>query len=102
MVGCEEYSKEDAIAILMAKSKGDKAYTMFHAVLAAKLNVELGINLGEYADCLEAADAWMCDNVDPKMPEHTKIKGNSEAWTDGDPLYECLDAFNNNVPYEDD
>jgi len=96
-VGGHYYPKAEAIELMKAKSKGDKAYTMFSALVAAKLNVLIGNDPDCYAQTIADADAWMSANV-PDMDSHIKVKANSDAWEAGEPLYEALDDFNNGVP----
>ena len=90
-VGGVIYAKADAIEIMCRGGKGDKTLTMFGAVVSAKLNVLIGNDDSGVADTLAAADAWMAAN-----PPGSGVKGNSQAWEDGDPLYQILDDYNNN------
>ncbi|WP_440954487.1 DUF7507 domain-containing protein [Methanosarcina sp. Mfa9] len=89
------YPRDDAIDYMMDPVKKDKTFTMFPALVAAKLNVLIG---NEYDKCAEEAgidfiteaDAWMEEN-----PIGSKVKGNSKEWKEGEPLYEWLDWYNN-------
>lgn len=111
-IGCTTYYKcptagqlsyQDAIGTMQQPVKGDKTYTLFDALIAAKLNkangccapcdVEEAIN---GADCL----------IKIYLKNGTVLKANSpewQGWTDkcgcehygGEYYYEVLDAYNN-------
>lgn len=91
-IGCAVYDKYIAIDLMGAPEKGDKRYTIFRALVAAKLN----IMIGNESDCLydddisviEEADAWLCENTQP-------VGGRDPAWRYGEALYCILDAYNN-------
>lgn len=87
-VGCVAYVKDEAIAFMKDPVKGDKSFTMFPALVAAKLNVLIGNDASCIAATIAAADAWLCAN-----PLGTGVKG--EAWALGEPLYWELDDYNN-------
>jgi hypothetical protein len=91
MIGGVTYSKEDAIAIMLTAGKGDKTYTMFSALVAAKLNVLMGCNSSCIAATIAAADSWMA----LYGPVGSDISGDSYAWSVGEPLYFMLDKYNN-------
>ncbi len=89
-IGGVTYTKDEAIGLMDMPVKGDKTYTMFQALVAAKLNVLVG-NLHDcIADTISAADAWMAAN-----PPGSGVKGSSDAWQSGEAWYEALDAYNN-------
>jgi hypothetical protein len=96
-IGGRVYTVAQAIALMKAPTKGNKALTMFPQVVAAKLNQLTAGAAGCIPDCvgigatIDAADAWMAEND----PEGDKVKANSEAWQAGEPLYDVLDAYNN-------
>lgn len=103
-IGGVIYDKEDAIDIMQHPVKGDKVYTMFDALIAAKLNgynccVSWNIN-----NKINEGDQWMSmyyfDN------DESPIKASSSAWQDrtevdcgeipsGEAIYLKLDAYNN-------
>lgn len=88
-LGGVTYSKSAAIALLM-QPDGDKSQTIFRALLAAKLNVLSGCS--GIGSTIDAADAWLTSN-----PLGSGVKGSSDAWKCGEPLYWILDAWNNNL-----
>ncbi len=90
-IGGVAYSKEDAIAIMSTAGKGDKTYTMFSALVAAKLNVLIGNNSGCIDTTITAADNWMA----MYGPVGSGVSGDSYAWSVGEPLYIQLDKYNN-------
>jgi hypothetical protein len=90
------YDKDEAIALMKTSGSGDKTYTMFRALVAAKLNLEFNWGTPEYWNCIfpvvEQADNWMCAN-----PVGSGVEGSSYAWQGGggEWKYEMLDAYNN-------
>lgn len=91
-LGGVTYTKEEAIAIMQTPVKGDKSYTLFDALISAMLNVIVG-NCDECIDeTLHLADAWLY-----LYPLGSDVRGSSPAWKCGEPLYECLDAYNNGL-----
>jgi len=91
-IGGETYSKDDAIDYMKMEVKGDKTFTMFPALVAAKLNVAIGNDDSCIPGTIEAADAWMAAH-----PIGSGVKGGGEdsPWRDGEPLYKELDKYNN-------
>ncbi|MFC1739346.1 hypothetical protein ACFL1G_09900 [Planctomycetota bacterium] len=89
-IGGVTYLKADAIALMKSKSRGDKTFTMFGALVAAKLNVLIDNDDSCVADIIIDADAWMVDN-----PPGSDVRGNSDEWDGGEPLYDILDDYNN-------
>jgi len=88
------YTKEEAIEFMGMPEKGDKTYTMFRALVAAKLNVLNGCAcpptniMNEY---IEAADAWMAEHE-----VGSGVKGRDAEWQKpGEYLYRELDQYNN-------
>ena len=75
---------------LMGKVSGDKSYSMFSALISAKLNALLGNNYLCVQGTLAAADTWMIAN-----PVGSGVKGSSAAWEAGEPLHSKLDDYNN-------
>ncbi len=92
-IGGITYSKVEAIAILWADKNNDKTYTMFAALVAAKLNVLMGNPYGCVADTIDDADAWMA----LYGPVGIGVTADSDAWKEGEPLYEVLDDYNNGL-----
>lgn len=91
-IGGITYSKETAINFMKDPVKKDKTFTMFPALVAAKLNVLIGNEAGCVAGTIDAADAWMAEH-----PVGSHVKGSSDAWKEGEPLYWTLDAYNNGL-----
>lgn len=91
-IGGVTYTKAQAIAIIRMPD-GDKTYTMFRALVSAKLNVIIG----NESSCIDAtiadADAWMA----AYGPAGSGVRANSAAWRMGEPLYTALDAYNNGL-----
>lgn len=99
-IGGVVYPKAEAIDIMKDPVKGDKTYTMFPALVAAKLNVLIGNDASCIAGTIAAADAWMA-----QYPVGSGVAGSSSAWKAGEPLYEYLDDYNNGLlcaPSRDD
>lgn len=89
MIGGITYTKAQAIAIMELSVNGDKTYTMFPALVSAKLNVMIGNDASCIADTISAADAWM------KLHHvGSGVAGSSQAWKDGEPLYIKMDNYN--------
>jgi hypothetical protein len=91
-IGCVWYTKAEAIAYMQSPGQGDKTYTLFNALVAAKLNVEAGNCSYCISDTICKADAWFC-----KHPLGSDVRGSSDAWKCGEPLYLCLDAYDNGL-----
>lgn len=101
-IGGTTYSKGDAIAIMKQPVKGDKSYTMFDALVAAKLNVKSGCYQSyEIKTIIWGADIWMKNN-----PLGSGVEASGDAWQkelvhcgctypSGEAMQEKLDAFNN-------
>ena len=89
-IGGVPYTKAEAIDLLDSPVKKDKTFTMFQALVAAQLNV-----LDNVSECIagtiSAADAWMANYG----PVGSGVEGRSDAWKEGESLYEELDAYNN-------
>ncbi len=97
-IGGETYTKDMAIG-LMGCPDGNKLFTVFRALVAAKLNVLVGNDASCIAVTIEAADAWMAEYG--PMPTacrgNPKVRADSYAWTIGEPLYWLLDDYNNGL-----
>ncbi len=92
-VGGVIYTKEEAISYLWMPEKGDKTYTIFRALVSAKLNILIGNNDSCIAESISAADNWLLTYG----PVSNGIKGSSDAWGEGEPLYLNLDQYNNGL-----
>lgn len=93
-IGGVTYSKAEAIAI-MNMPDGDKTYTMFRALVAAKLNVIIGNDASCISETIDDADDWMATYGSLVTGEKVKAGGKKSPWRTGEPLYEMLDAYNN-------
>ena len=89
-IGGVIYTKEDAIDIIKMPD-GDKTYTIFRALVSAKLNVLIGNDDSCIADTISDADVWM----ETYGPVGSGIHASSDAWKEGEPLYWELDDYNN-------
>jgi hypothetical protein len=89
-IGGLVYTRAEAISFMMDPVAGDKTFTMFPALVSAKLNVLAGNDDTCIADTIAAADAWMAS-----YPVGSGVEGSSPAWKEGEPLYEDLDLYNN-------
>ena len=92
-IGDETYSKGEAINILKTPETGDKSYTIFRALVAAILNVANGTDSSCIEETIAAADEWMSTYG----PAGSGVKASSPAWSEGEPLYETLDDYNNGL-----
>ena len=90
-IGGVTYAREDAISYMQDPVRGDKTFTMFPALVAAKLNVLVGNDDSCIADIITAADAWMA----AYGPVGSGVAGSSMAWQEGEYLYLELDDYNN-------
>jgi hypothetical protein len=80
---------------LMGKVSGDKTYSMFSALIAAKLNTtpSLQNNYDCIAGTLFHADAWMTAHPVGALPA---VKASSDAWQQGaEDWHQKLDDYNN-------
>jgi len=92
-IGGVTYTKTEAINLMETSVKGDKTYTMFNALVAAKLNVMIG-NDACITSVINDADAWM----QTYGPVGSGVPANSDAWqSTGEQLYEQLDDYNNGL-----
>jgi hypothetical protein len=92
-IGGVSYLKDEAIGYMQMPDAGDKTYTMFSALVAAKLNVLIGNDSSCIADTIAAADAWMADYG--PIGSGVAAGGKHSPWRVGEPLYETLDDYNN-------
>ncbi|KKG07491.1 hypothetical protein [Methanosarcina sp. 2.H.A.1B.4] len=96
------YPVDKAVDYMSEPVKGDKTYTLFKAVVAAKLNVRNGC-------CEDKQIESTISNASKWLYEHkvgSGVRANSEAWQGwydqcgqwhegGEYYYEILDAYNN-------
>jgi hypothetical protein len=91
-IGGIEYSKADAIAFMSASGDGDMTYTLFAALVSAKLNVLIGNDGTCVGVTIMDADAWMSAHP---VGSGVHAGGDTSPWRIGEPLYERLDEYNN-------
>ncbi len=89
VIGGATYTKEAAIAALGRPTAGDKRRTLFRSLTAATLNVLVGNDSTCIADTLDAAHDWYA------VFGGSRVRANSPAWREAEPLHETLDAYNN-------
>jgi hypothetical protein len=92
-IGGETYSKAGAISYMKMEVKGDKTFTMFSALVAAKLNGLIGNDDSCIADVIADADAWMAEYG--PVGSGVEAGGENSPWREGEPLYKALDEYNN-------
>jgi hypothetical protein len=91
MIGCTTYTKAVAIDKMNTSVSGDKTYSMFVQLVAAKLNVAMGATSSCIASTISAAETWLCT-----YRLGSNVGGTSSAWTNsGSALHEALDDYNN-------
>jgi hypothetical protein len=93
-VGGVTYTKAQAIEWLKKTGK-DKSVTMFHSLVSAMLNVEVGNEDSCVADTITAANAWMALH-----PVGSNVAGSSDAWSgseQGEQMHQLMDAYNNGL-----
>lgn len=91
-IGGATYSKAAAIKIMKKPTKKDMSAVMFMHLVSAKLNVLIGNSDLIIGESIVAGNAWMAVNASP-MPGH--VRASSSAWTQGEPIKNMLDAYNN-------
>ena len=91
-LGGVELMKPDIIVILNTPEKGDKSFTIFRALVAAKLNELSGANVSCIDDVMYMADKWLYFNA-----QGSNVKGSSIEWKNGELLYLELDDYNNGL-----
>jgi hypothetical protein len=92
------YTQEQAIDFMNTPDKGDKTYTLFRALAAARLNQLAGNDTScpvpggwTIQDLIWQANGWLIAH-----PPGSGVRGSSDAWQDfGEWKYEWLDAYNN-------
>lgn len=97
-VGGVTYSRCEAIKIMKTSGKGDKCFTMFNALVSAKLNVMIGNESGCISDTVADADSWMAQYCQGFFDDGKRtVKGSSRAWSGGEQMYWVLDDYNNGL-----
>lgn len=85
------YTLDEAIDILNTPIRGDKSYSLAHALISATLNVDIGNPSSCIDDTIAEAHEWLTVNE-----LGSNVRGNSRAWRQGgDDLLNLLDAYNN-------
>lgn len=92
VIGGRTYGEATAIANMKAPTAKDVTYTMFQALVSAKLNLLIGNDSSCIASIISAADAWMATYP---VGSGVKAGGSTSPWRVGEPLYETLDLYNN-------
>ncbi|UWZ79639.1 hypothetical protein L9S41_18450 [Geoalkalibacter halelectricus] len=90
-VGDKTYDRKDATKIMKSPSKKDVTYTMFRALVVAKLNVAEGNSKSCVEDTIKDADKWM----EKYGPAGKGLSSNTRAWREGEGLFQTLDDYNN-------
>jgi hypothetical protein len=93
-IGGVIYTKDDAIGIMNTSVKGDKTYTLFPALVAAKLNVlvigDIECCVGCVLGAISKGDQWMKNH-----PPGSGVEASSYAWPErGECVYLILDDYN--------
>jgi len=89
-IGGKSYTKSQAIALMNSSVCGDKTYTLFKALVAAKLNAMGCGDSSCVTETIAKAEAWMAlHNVG------SGVAGDSAAWKEAEPLYLALDDYDN-------
>ena len=90
IIGGKTYTKAQAISLMSSPVSGDKTYTLFKALVAAKLDA---MGCGD-SSCVIAtiasSDAWMALH-----PVGSGVAGDSSAWKQAEPWYLILDDYIN-------
>ncbi len=95
-IGPTKYNRDEILGIMQAPGAGNKLYTMFKALVAAKLNVANGANSDCIADTIAAADAWFYQFG--LVGGESSLPASDPAWwKEGEPLYWALDDYNNGL-----
>jgi PKD repeat protein len=95
IIGGLNYTKDEAIDIMLLNNSKDVTYIMFRSLVAAKLNVIIGNDESCIEDTIAAADAWMIEYG--PVGSDVKAGGKDSPWRDGEPLYLTLDDYNNGL-----
>src|SRR5204862_4889058 len=86
-LGCQTYTRAQAIAIMQHNSSQDKTYSLAQQLIAAKLNVACkNSNSNCVASAISAADSWLCAH-----PVGSGVTAGSSAWQQISPTNNLLD-----------
>ena len=89
-LGCQTYTRAQAIAIMQHNSSQDKTYSLAQQLIAAKLNVACrNSNSSCVASAISAADSWLCAH-----PVGSGVTGGSSAWRQISATNTLLDNYN--------
>ncbi|MEW5871912.1 MAG: SdrD B-like domain-containing protein [Chloroflexota bacterium] len=89
-IGSVTYTRDQAIALMKAKGKGDKTYDLFAQLVVAKLNILIGNDSTCISTDIAAADAWLAVH-----PVGSNVKASSVAWKQIEAAFTNLDSYNN-------
>ncbi len=93
-IGGITYTKDDAIRLMKKPVSGDKTFTVFASLVAAKLNVAIGNPDSCIKDAIIAADNWLAT-----YPVGSRVSagGADSPWRVGESIHMMLDAYNNGL-----
>ena len=90
MLGCQTYTKAEAIAIMRHNSAHDKTYTLAFQLIAAKLNIACNSSDSScIASAIIAADNFLCEH-----PVGSGVTANSAAWQSIKATYSLIAKYN--------
>ena len=90
MVGCQTYTRDQAIAMMRHRGGGDKTFDVFAETVAAKLNIMCKHSDSScIAIAVAAADAFLCAH-----PPGSGVTENSAAWQQFKPTYKQIEKYN--------
>ncbi len=89
-IGGTVYTKTQAIELMGTPVSGDKTYTLFKALVAAKLDAMGCGDSSCVTETIANADAWMAAH-----PVGSGVPGDSSAWMQAEPWYLILDDYIN-------
>ena len=89
-IGCQVYTKAQAIAFILNSTSGDKTYSLAAQLIAAKLNVNCaGTDSSCVASAISSADVWLCQHL-----VGSNVDSHSPAWKQINPTYNTLVPYN--------
>lgn len=89
------YTVEQAISNMRNATSKDVTYSMFQALVAARLNALVGNSSGCITTALAGAEAWLTANA-----LGSRVSGSAQVWTAsgaGEDIKDTLDAYNNGL-----
>ncbi|WP_429885835.1 DUF7507 domain-containing protein, partial [Geoalkalibacter halelectricus] len=89
--GGKTYYRSEATKHMKSPSNKDVTYTLFRALVTAKLNVAEGNSKSCIEDTIKSADSWL----EKYGPVGRNLSSQSRAWREGEPLFQTLDDYNN-------